>query len=142
MYKKPKSAEDRLLSLFGHLLKQAFTENPLQDSGISLPQLALLDWIAVNPDSNLREIADGLSLTPPTVSVAVRRLETAGYLIRESDPVDGRVLRFSLTSQGYQLYKRALTFRQKKMQLILRDLSPLETETLLKLLEKGINALG
>jgi DNA-binding MarR family transcriptional regulator len=111
----------------------------LQDSQISLPQLTLLDWIAVNPGCNLREIADGLSLTPPTVSVAVRRLENYGYLVRERDPVDGRAVRFTLTPQGYHLYERALSFRQKKMQLLLRDLTPSETETLLTLLDKGLN---
>ena len=142
MYKIPQTAEERLLCLFGNLLKLAFTENPLQDSGISLPQLALLDWIAVNPGCSLREIAAGLRLTPPTVSVAVRRLETAGCLLREDDPVDGRVLRFTLTAQGYQLYERALTYRRDKMRLILQNLSPSEIDNLLQLLEKGINKLG
>jgi len=142
MFNIRQSAEDRLLCQFGRLLKMAFTENPLEGSGISLPQLALLDWIAGNPGSNLRDIADGLALTPPTVSVAVRRMEDAGHLERQPDPSDGRAICFTLTTQGCALYKRALVFRQEKMRLILSGLTPTEIDTMLTLLEKAISAAG
>jgi DNA-binding MarR family transcriptional regulator len=142
MYNIPQSAEDHLLSLFGRLLKLAFSENPLENSGISLPQLSLLDWIAANPGCNLHEIADGLSLTPPTVSVAVRRMEEVGYLYREPDPDDGRAVQFTLTPAGIELYKHALAYRQSKMRLLLRGLSLTEVDTLLSLLGKAISAAG
>lgn len=142
MYNVPQTAEDRLLCQFGHLLKMAFNDNPLEDSGITLPQMTLLDWIAVNPGSNVREIADGLTLTPPTVSVAVRRLEDGGHLERYADPDDGRAVRFILTAQGYTLYQQALIFRQAKMHRLLSALTPTEIDTLLTLLEKAISAAG
>lgn len=142
MYNAPQTAEDRLLCQFGQLLKLAFTDNPLEESGISLPQLSLLDWVAVNPGSNVREVADGLTLTPPTVSVAIRRLEDAGYVDRYADPDDGRAVRFKLTAQGLKLYQRALRFRQAKMHLLLSALTSTEIETLLNLLEKAIRLAG
>jgi len=60
------SAEDRLLSLFGRLRQLAFDQHPLQDSGVTMPQLTLLDWIATSPGCGIQEIADGLGLTAPT----------------------------------------------------------------------------
>ena len=54
MHNIPYTAEDRLLCQFGRLLKLAFHENPLAKSGVSLPQLTLLDWVAINPGCNLR----------------------------------------------------------------------------------------
>ncbi|MDF1513535.1 MAG: helix-turn-helix domain-containing protein, partial [Anaerolineae bacterium] len=63
-------------------MKIAFGDNPLEDSGISLPQLTLLDWVAANPGSNLSDIAEGINLSPPTVSVGIRRLENVGVLQR------------------------------------------------------------
>lgn len=142
MYNAPQSDEDRLLCQFGRLLKLAFNKNPLEESGITLPQLTLIDWIAVNPGTNLRAIAEGLALTSPTVSVAVRRLEQNGLLQREPDPEDGRAVQFSLTESGCMLYKQALTFRQEKMRLLLGGLSRKEITTLVTLLDKAISSAG
>ena len=63
------SAEERLANLFNRLRKLAFDQHPLQDSGVTMPQLTLLDYVAASPDCGVQEIADGLSLTAPTVSV-------------------------------------------------------------------------
>jgi DNA-binding MarR family transcriptional regulator len=136
----PLSTGARLLELFGRLLKLALDQNPLQDSGITAPQLTLLDWVAAQPGCSLREIAEGLHLTPPTVSVGVRRLETAGLLERRTDPADKRSVRISPTARGQALHERALEFRLGKMRHLLSGLSEQEAATLLALMEKAIDA--
>jgi DNA-binding MarR family transcriptional regulator len=128
------------LRLFGRLLRLALDENPLQDSGITTPQLALLDWVAACPGCSLREIADGLDLTPPTVSVGVRRLEKAGVLERRADPADKRSIQIFVTARGQVLHERALEFRLEKMQHLLSGLSEEEAETLLGLMDKALDA--
>ena len=131
------STSERLLDLFNRLLKLALDQHPLQDSGITAPQLALLDWVAAQPGCSVREIADGLDLSPPTVSVGVRRLEKADVLERRTDPTDKRSVRISTTTQGQELHERALLFRLEKMQHLLGGLSEEETAVLLALLEKS-----
>jgi len=131
---------DRLLSLFERLRKLAFGQHPLQDSGVTMPQLTLLDWVAESPGSGIQDIADSLGLTAPTVSVGVRRLEAAGLLERRPDPKDGRAIQTFLTAPGQTLHERARAFRQEKTQRLLTGLTAEEGAMLLALLKKTINA--
>jgi len=129
---------DRLLSLLERLRKLALDQHPLKDSEVTPPQLALLDWIAASPGRGVQEIADGLGLTAPTVSVGVRRLEAARLLERRPDPQDRRAIQLFLTAQGQALHDQARAFRRAKMRQLLTNLSPEEGDTLLALLEKAI----
>lgn len=134
------SLEDQLMDLFDRLRKLAFNRNPLENSTVTMPQLTTLEWIAERPGCGVQDVATGLNLTAPTVSVGVRRLETSGLLERRPDPQDGRAVQLSLTAQGQTLRERALAFRQDKMRRLLRGLSAEEGSTLLTLLERAINA--
>lgn len=131
---------ERLLSLFERLRKLALDQHPLQDGGVTPPQLALLDRVAASPGCGIQEVASGLGLTAPTVSVSVRRLEAAGLLERRPDPQDGRAIQLFVTAQGQALHERARAFRREKMQRLLADLTAEEEAALLTLLEKAINA--
>ena len=134
------SAEDHLLDVFDRLRKLAFGQHPLQDSGVTMPQLTLLDWVAAAPGCGVHEIADGLGLTAPTISVGVRRLEKAGLLERQPDPQDGRAIQLFLTAQGQALYRWARAFRRDKMQRLLKGLTPEDQMTLLTLLEQAASS--
>jgi DNA-binding MarR family transcriptional regulator len=129
---------ERLLRLFGRLTKLALDEYPLQDSGLTTPQLSLIDWIASSPGCSIREIADGLDITAPTASVGVRRLEKAGLVERWPDPKDRRSVQLFLSAQGQALHERAFDFRLEKMQHLLAGLTTTEADTLLALLEKAV----
>ena len=139
MANKTQSAEDHLLDLFDRLRKLAFGQHPLQESGITMPQLTLLEWVAASPGCGVQQIADGLDLAPPTVSVGVRRLEGAGLLERRPDPQDGRAIQLFLTEQGQVLHQRAHTFRREKIRRVLAGLMEEECVTLLSLLERAID---
>lgn len=49
------------------------------------------------------ELSQETKLKPPTVSVALKRMETEGYVYRESDPDDLRITRVWLTEKGKAL---------------------------------------
>ena len=130
----------QLLNLFERLRKLTFGQHPLQDSGVTMPQLTLLDWVAESPGSGIQDIATGLGLSAPTVSVGVRRLEAAGLLERLPDPQDRRAVQTFMTAQGQVLRDQARSFRRDKMQRLLAGLTTEESATLLALLKKAINA--
>ena len=111
---------------------------PFETAGITSAQLALLEWLIAQPGSNLQGIADGLGLTPPTISVGVRRLEEVGLLERHPDPTDGRAWQFDLTETGTALWERVQRYRQEKAQRLLAGLTPEEQTTLLLLLERAL----
>jgi DNA-binding MarR family transcriptional regulator len=133
------STEKRLLHLFSRLRKLAFGQNPLENSSVTMPQLALLDWIAASPGCGLQEIADGMDVTAPTASVSVRRLEQAGLVERQPDPEDGRAIQVYLSPKGRRLHEQALSFRRKKMRRLLHGLTADEQDVLLRLLTKAIS---
>ncbi|MGC9396977.1 MAG: MarR family winged helix-turn-helix transcriptional regulator [Anaerolineae bacterium] len=111
---------------------------PFETVGITSAQLALLEWLIAQPGSNLQGIANGLRVTPPTVSVGVRRLEEVGLLERHPDPTDGRAWQFDLTETGTALCERVQRYRQEKTQRLLAGLTPEEQTTLLMLLERAL----
>lgn len=133
------TAAARLMQLLRRL-RQIGPERqpPFETAGITSAQLALLEWLIAQPGSKLQEIAEGLGLTPPTVSVGVRRLEEAGLLERHPDPTDGRAWQFDLTETGTALCERVRRYRQEKTQRLLAGLTPEEQTTLLLLLERAL----
>jgi len=107
---------------------------------VSPSQMTLLDFIAASNGCGVQDIANGLNLTPPTVSVGVKRLEEAGLLKRKPNPQDKRAVQFFLTAKGKSIQQQSLTFRRQKLELILSGLTQQEQETLLELLGKAIQA--
>lgn len=132
--------EDRLVDLFDRLRKLAFNQHPLEDRSVTMPQLTLLDYIAASPGCGIQEVATGLDLATPTISVSVRRLEQAGLVERRPDPEDGRAVQLFLTAEGQALCRRAYAFRQDKMRRLLQGLTGEERATLLRLLERAVSA--
>lgn len=130
---------ERMLELFRRLRKLAFEQHPLQDGEVSMPQLTLLDWLAASPRAGIGEIAEGLGLTAPTVSVTVSKMEQAGLLERRPNPADARALQIHLTEKGSALQEQAYQFRLEKMSRLLDGLQEEEANQMLELLEKAIH---
>lgn len=130
----------RFVAVFDRMRRLATESNPLQHAevSVSMPQLTMLEWVAAHPACQLREMADGLDVTMPTISVGSRRLEDAGLLTRLPDPADGRAVRLELTPLGQRLVLEAHEFRMKKMGGLLSGLRSSEQESLLNLLERAV----
>ena len=98
--------EDRLAMLMQRLLKLRLAEIPRLDYDLSFSQMEILWFIIRSSKCRVQDIADGLGITPPTVSVALKRLEDAGWLERHPDPEDGRATRSTLTEKSVQMMER------------------------------------
>lgn len=114
----------------------AFSGIPL----LSPAQMVLLDLIANSDGCGVQDIADRLKLSPPTVSVGVRRLESADLITRSPNPQDKRAIKFSLTEKGRETQAQSQHSRRKKMEVILTGLDSAERGIFLKLLEKAITS--
>ena len=137
----PSATETRFIRVL-HRLRLAGPEQqpPFEELGISSAQLVLLEWAATHAGCNLQAIAEGLGLTPPTVSVGVRRLEEVGLLERRPDPADGRAYQLGLTEAGAALWERVQRYRTQKARSLLAGLTCEEQELLLALLERALDA--
>jgi len=132
----------QLLCLLRKLRQVGPGQPPFEEVGLSSAQLALLEWVSAEPGCRLQDLADGLALTPPTVSVGVRKLEEAALLRRHPNPDDGRAWQFELTEAGTALLDRVQRYRCDKVQRLLAGLTVEEQQTLVALLERALKPVG
>ena len=134
--------ERRLIQIL-KILKHTDTEqSPPDKTGLSPSQVNIMDEISFAGELTVRELAERLHLTPPTISVGVKKLEKASLLIRESHKDDGRIVRLMLSDKGRNLHKRIEEYRIGKVEKILNRLNLHEQNQMLLLLEKAIGEEG
>ena len=131
---------DRFLHLMDRLRRLGRGIPPPIEAQISPSLLSLVEYAAESPGCGVQEMAKGLNLATPTVSIGAQKLEEAGLVERQSDPQDGRAVRLFLTPEGHDLHQRTSNYRRQKFERLLAGLTPQEQETLLGLLEKALNA--
>ena len=132
--------ENRMLDLLkrmGHLpmLK------PPSESPLSMPQVAMLNWVSHSPGCGVRDIANGLHVTPPTISVGIHRLVKDGWLEQRSDPTDRRARPIFLTEKGIELIESIKEHRTEMITLFLSGLANDEQEQLIYLLDRAVSEL-
>lgn len=129
---------NRLLNILSRMRRLAAVNNPLEDArfSISMPQLTIMDWVAQNPGVSMRDLAGGLGVSMPTVSVGVRRLEEAGFVRRSRDEEDKRRVCLELTRMGQGLLESVHAFRRQNMIRLLSALSTDEQDLFLELFDR------
>lgn len=132
--------EARLLSLFRRIRSLPVLHIP-EDVDLSPPAFFLLNWVSRSPGCGVLDIAKGMRLAPPTISVGTRRLVKAGWLERRQDPQDRRGKPLFLTPEGEGLIDHVRQHRYQMLNLFLSGITPDEQEQFLSLLEKAINAM-
>lgn len=131
-------AAEQLLSLIKRLRQLSPATPPPQAAQVSPSMMSIIDFVGSSPDCGVKEIARGLKLSTPTVSVSIRHLEEAGFIDRRPHPADRRAVQIFLTPKGRELYQQTYAFRRQTFERLLSGLTPDERQTLLELLEKAI----
>ena len=90
--------------------------------GITGPQLWALKTISQNENLFLSDLSRRMYLHPSTMTGLMDRLEKKGYVKRNRDQVDRRVIYLQLTAEGKKLVKRAPNPVQGRMIYGLRNL--------------------
>ena len=82
------------------------------------------------------ELARRTGLKPPTVSVALGKIEREGYIERQVCATDGREVRVYLTDSGRKLEEETQARLRNADAIVMRDVTPEESETLRRILLK------
>ncbi len=98
--------------------------------GITGPQLWGLKTISKNESLPLGELSKKMYLHPSTITGLIDRLEKKGYVERDRDQRDRRVVKILLTPKGKGLVKRAPNPIQGKMIYGLRKLNKEELHSI------------
>jgi DNA-binding MarR family transcriptional regulator len=133
----------RLLQLFDQMrdrrLGTAFQR--LNDLNLSFTHLRALRLLTTTNAIAMKDLAEQLQLTPPSVTALTRRLVQTGLIHREAHAVDSRVALLSLTGVGHALLQDISRAQLSQMELLLRGLTPDEQEQFLSLMERAVQTI-
>ena len=116
-------------------------QKTLKKESLTLPQLDILVCLGRAEGLTLGEIGERLMVTGGNITGVMDRLEKSGYVYRDRDKDDRRVIRAMLTPKGILLHKDILPIFQKKWKEIVGILSPEEQRLLNRLLKKFSHGL-
>lgn len=137
----PEINERQLINLMHRLRKLRLGDFPADHFDLSYSQMELIWFVRNHPGRHLQDVADGLSLTPPTVSVSIRRMEEEGWIERRADPDDGRATCIFLTEKSAEAIQNLIAAQVKGVQVFLSQLSGEEQQQLLSVMEKAIEGV-
>src|SRR6185503_58411 len=139
----PSDNAHRLLQLFERMRNSrpgpAFMR--LSQLNLSFSHVRALHLLAPERTLAMKDLAEQLDLSPPSVTALVRRLAQTGLVQRQAHAEDSRVVLLSLTDEGRALLKELYYDQLRRMELLLEGLSPAEQQLFLSLLERAVQAL-
>jgi len=112
-----------------------------KDSGLTGPQLILLQSIQNNGELTVGELAKDVNLTQATVTSILDRLEKKQLVRRERSLQDKRRVIVSLTDQGFDLLKSSPAPLQLLFQRQFNDMRSWEQSMLISSLERVAHML-
>lgn len=111
--------------------------------------MRLLDEIDINPGQagilfvlnkhgklSQRELAEKTGVKPPSMTVALRKIEELGYVRKEPDEKDQRIIRIALTNEGRQYISQVKKVIGNIEKIMFQDISEEEQLLLRKLVLK------
>lgn len=113
-----------------------------RESGLTVPQVVLLQAIRVLGEVSGRQLAEEVSLSQATVSTILDRLEGRGYVERYRSPNDRRVVHVRLTRLGQRTLERAPPLLHVRFIEALDRLPPNERKVILESLERVAEMMG
>lgn len=114
MQHKMKKYEELLISLRKVIRAiDIYSRKLNKDTGLTSPQLLVLQEIVANEDVMVKDIAQNINLSSATVTSILDRLEPRGLVIRQRSTVDKRKVGLQVTPLGLEAIKDAPTPLQK-----------------------------
>ncbi|GAB4209274.1 MAG: MarR family transcriptional regulator [Roseiflexaceae bacterium] len=133
----------RMLRVFEQMraLKPGASWRRLADLGLSHSHLRALHMLAPDRTLAMKDLAEALQLTPPSVTALTRRLVQSGMVQRQTHEEDSRVSLLSLTEDGRTLLEGLYHEQLRGMERLLLGLSDEDQRQLIDLLERAVRAL-
>jgi DNA-binding MarR family transcriptional regulator len=133
------SYEDCIIFLLAKAYQRAHAihKEQLRPYGLTAVQHLVLGALAMEDGQSAGEIGQKLVLDSATLSGTLDRMAENGWISKETDPNDRRVVRISLTPKAQELARQLHTVRVESNQEFMKGLS-MEEKVLLKRLLKDL----
>ena len=134
-----KSLNDVLVDTFNLILK--FEESSLKNLvsvPVTITEAHMIEAIGTqeNEETTVSEIASMLSVSMPTATVAVKKLESKGFIRKSPCASDGRRTIISLTDMGKRINKAHSLFHRRMVKNISSQLRENEKDVLYRAVTK------
>ncbi len=126
---------DLLVNTFHMILKmEEETLRSMSGNKLSISELHMLEAIHRDPEKGrtITDIAQDLSITLPTVTVAVGKLAQKGYVRKHKGREDGRTVHVLLTEEGRRAEAAHRFFHRHMVQAVTKNIPQNEREVLLR----------
>lgn len=126
-----------LTSVFDSIsrIEEASLNNRLTN-GLTVAELHTIAAVGLHESVPMKAIAQRLGVTLATVTVAVGKLETKGYVKRERCSTDRRQVLVSLTTSGRKAWRAHDAFHRKMTDGALEGLDPNDARVLVRTLDQ------
>jgi len=131
-----RTLNELLVYLFNHIL--FLEEKNLKDQGIrlSMTEVHTLENIEKSSSKTMSDIAKLQMVTQGTLTVAVNRLVKKGFVWRERDKEDKRVIRLELTPVAKEVLKVHDRFHESMIDSLIADMKVDDDINLMNSLDK------
>jgi DNA-binding MarR family transcriptional regulator len=133
----PREQVSYLLWQLAHTMQQEMTTS-LAELNLTLSQLGALAHLVRDESLSTAHLARLSGVTPQNMSLAVAKLETQGYLMRQPHPTHGRMNRLEVTPHGRAVLQQGLTRVRRVESNAFADFSPYERTELPELLRRAL----
>lgn len=129
------------------LMKRIMTEfrarmdEKLHPYGVTTAQVRLLGTIRHAPGSSGAQLARLCEITPQSAQALIQRAEEAGWIVREKDEINDRILTATLTPEGDKVLKTADRVLRSIESRLWQNLPPQKLSALIKVLENCLENL-
>jgi DNA-binding MarR family transcriptional regulator len=112
-------------------LRRTAFDQLMKPMGVTRAQWWVLAHLSRNDGMMQTKLADALDVGKASLGNFIERLEAGGLVERRDDPVDKRAKRVYMARAGQQLLKRMTLEENRLNELILKELSPTERESMI-----------
>ncbi len=108
--------------------------NEIYKGKITLPQVLILDLLSREGPSKMTDVAREMKVTTAASTGIVQRLVLLGYVQREFDQNDRRIIKIRLSNKGQELLKKLTRQRREIISKIFSQISEHDRSEYLRIL--------
>lgn len=111
-------------------------ERKLKKQGISRVQWTALYYIGANESVNQKQLSQLMRIKESSTTRLIDRMSKEGYIVRQNNESNRRIVEIVLTQKGKQLREQSLHLGQEYSDYISSDISSEDMDTFIMVLEK------
>lgn len=122
-------------------LHKRIVEREINQLGLHGSQHHLLMHLANHETVNQKELASQLKVSPASVAVSLKKLESEGYITKEMDQEDNRFNKITITEKGKNMVEKSRQVVVKLDEAAFDGFSEMEVEQLSSMIERLYHSL-